>query len=222
MTAASEESAQAAVERAYRAVLEGIVSGRLTEGQWLRESALAEHVGVSRTPVREALKRLAAEGAVELHLNRGAQIATLSETDAVALFELRVHFEPMAVRLAVPRLDSERLDRLAELDERMRSLCAREQVVWSELTYANNEFHQIFIEHAGNRHLSLALQSVARPVTVARTFQRYTPAALERSMHHHAEILEAARAGDGEWASAVMQAHILATRHAQDAPPSAV
>lgn len=203
-----------AAERAYRAVSAMILSGEVVEGDWLREVALAEQIGVSRTPIREALSRLAAEGAVVMHPRRGAQLVSLSDEEMESLFDLRVRFEPLAAKLAVPRLAAEEIAELVTLSEQMEELLDATPPDWQEMTRLNNEFHAVFIRHAGNRHLSLAIQTVIRPVVVARTFQTYSPHALERSMRHHAELIDAARAGDGDWAEAVMRAHILAARHA--------
>lgn len=82
------------------------------------------------------------------------------------------------------------------------------------MTRLNNAFHAVFIREANNRHLALAIKTLTRPVSVVRTFQAYSTRGLERSMRHHAELVEAARLGDGEWAEAVMRAHILSARHA--------
>lgn len=208
------ESTGAAAERAYQGVMQLVLDGEAAEGSWLREQSLAEFLGVSRTPVRQALNRLAAEGVVDLVPNRGAQVTSFSEEDAEALFNLRARVEPLAVRLAVPRLTAERLDELADLASRMESLLAQDPFKPHEMSRLNNEFHAVFLEEAGNRHLTIAMQAVVRPVFVTRTFQRYNTASLQRSMQHHAELIQAARLGDEDWAEAIMRAHILAARHA--------
>lgn len=203
-----------AAERAYRSVLAMILSGEAPEGTWLRETTLAQQIGVSRTPVREALKRLAAEGAVEMHPNRGAQVVSLSVEETESLSELRVRIEPLAAKHAVPRLRSQHVDELVALADQMEALLRHDAPDWQEMSRLNNAFHAVFIREAGNRHLALAIQTVIRPVVVARTFQTYSDEALERSMRHHRELIDAARVGDGEWAEAVMRSHILAARHA--------
>ena len=80
-----------------------IASGDVAPGSWLREAALAERLGVSRTPVREALNRLAAEGIVEISRNKGAQVVSFSPEDVAGLYDVRAGFEPHAALLAVPR-----------------------------------------------------------------------------------------------------------------------
>lgn len=130
-----------------------------------------------------------------------------------ALYAVRAEFEPVATRLAVPLMTDEDVAHLADLSGRM------EQIVDAGgdrggLTALNNEFHAVFVERSGNRHLAIALQALFRPAVVTRTFRTYDERALQRSMQHHAELVEAAGARDGEWAEAVMRAHILSARHA--------
>lgn len=213
-TQGTDADAQDSAERAYRTVLAMIINGQAAEGSWLRETALAEQIGVSRTPIRQALNRLAAEGAVDLHPRRGAQVVSFGVEEMDSLFALRAQFEPLAARLAVPRLTEEHLAELTSLAAQMEQLVATDPSDSQEMTRLNNGFHEVFIREAGNKHLTLAIQTVSRPVFVARTFRQYSPAGLERSMRHHRELVEAARAGDGEWAEAIMRAHILAARHA--------
>ena len=211
--ATSKASSADAVKRAYRMVTEMIASGELAPGARLREQTLAETIGVSRTPVREALGRLSAEGVVELTPNRGAQVVSFSAEDVNAMFDVRSRLEPQAVALAVPRLSPEDLDQILEWSKEMGKLAASGRDL-ERLNALNSSFHGIFFDRCGNRLLAGALRGVIRPSIVALTFRRYTPRALERSMLHHAEIVEAATIGDAEWAESVMRAHILAARHA--------
>lgn len=191
-----------------------IASGQIEPGAKLREEALAAAIGVSRTPVREALRRLAAEGVVEMSPHRGARLVAYSRQDLDALFELRALLEPHAVLLAVPQLSDEDVQRLTDLATEMNDLVEHGAV--DRLSQLNNEFHRLFLDRSGNRLLAGALAGVIRPSIVARTFHRYTPEALSRSQAHHLELAAAARARDGQWAEAVMRAHILAARHTLD------
>lgn len=201
-----------AADRAYSQVLGMIASGELSAGSRLPEKALADITGVSRTPVRQALNRLGAEGVVELSRNKGAQVVSFSPSDIAALYEVRAQFEPQAVRLAVPRMTEGDRDQLAQMSSQMEAV-TREGSNPEQLTELNNSFHGLFLERCGNRHLITALQAVMRPAIVTRTFRQYDERALRRSMMHHAELVDAAQAKDGEWAEAVMRAHILAARH---------
>lgn len=202
-----------ASDRVYAALLTRISDGELAAGERLYEQALAQALGVSRTPVRDALKRLAAEGLVDTTPNKGAQVISFTAEDAATLYELRAQFEPVACRLSVPRLGESDLAELEDLDARMQEIVAGGHDP-AGLTGLNNAFHAVFVERCGNRHLSIALQALFRPAVVTRTFREYSPRSLERSMQAHQQLVEAALAGDGEWAEAVMRAHILSTRHA--------
>lgn len=208
----SQPSAADASERAYAALLSRISSGEIGAGERLFEQSLAQDLGLSRTPVRDALKRLAAEGLVDIEPHRGAQVISFTPEDVAALYSMRAEFEPVATRLAVPRMSDDDVQLLAELSERMERVVA-DGTDPGGLTALNNQFHAVFVEGSGNRHLSIALRALFRPAVVSRTFRTYTPRALERSMQHHAELVEAAAARDGEWAEAVMRAHVLSARH---------
>ncbi|GAA3862884.1 GntR family transcriptional regulator [Leifsonia kafniensis] len=212
--------ARAADESAYSQVRSIVVSGALPAGSWLRETNLAEQIGVSRTPIREALKRLAAEGLVEISPNKGAQIVSFTPQDVAELYDVRAGFEPHAVLLAVPLLTDDDIVRLAELNSQMEASVRLGQL--HELSALNAEFHGIFTERCGNRHFAIALQAIVRPAVVTHTFQKYSPAALNRSMLHHAELVAAAKARDAEWAEAVMRVHILAARNAAGTSPSSL
>ncbi|WP_312179758.1 GntR family transcriptional regulator [Arthrobacter sp.] len=202
-------------DSAYARLRTLITSGALGPGTRLREAALAERLGVSRTPVREALNRLAAEGLVEISRNKGAQVVSFSPEDVAGLYDVRAGFEPHAALLAVPRLSRDDVERLAELNSQMEDAAAAGNL--QALGALNSEFHGIFVDRCGNRHFAIALQTLMRPAVVAHTFGKYSPEALRRSMLHHAELVAAARAGDGEWAEAVMRTHILAARNAASA-----
>jgi DNA-binding GntR family transcriptional regulator len=213
------ESRSGALQRAYEGISHMIMMGELNPGVRLRESFLADALGVSRTPVREALRRLSAEGMVEMLPNRGAFLIGLSQQDLNALFELRARMEPYAVQLAVPLLTAAELDRMQVLVNEMNMAAAVSD--FDLLGRLNNEFHAMFLTRSGNRLLAGAVSSVIRPSIVRRVFHQYSPRALARSMAHHQEIVEAARAGDADWAEAVMRAHILAGRSTvRIAPPT--
>lgn len=206
----------AAANTAYHATLQLILRGEVKGGERLREESLAKIAGVSRTPVRQALNRLASEGVVLLSRNRGAVVVSLTDEDTLALLEARAHFEPYAAALAVPHLNESDLSRLVEINDRMRSLAENDDTKPMDLSRLNNQFHAVFVQRCGNRHVAGAIHSLLMPATVARTFGRYSPAALRRSIRHHDELVEAARAGDAAWVESLMRTHILAARHAYD------
>lgn len=195
-------------------ILQMIVSGEFTGGQWLRESALAEKLGVSRTPVRDALRELSALGVLDLVPHRGAKVREHSYADIEQIYRSRAVIEPAVVASAVPQLVKPELARLRRIAARMRTLQeadgAPSPQTRAELSRLNNDFHQVFIDSAENRPLALAAEHLRTPLLVARVFVSYSAQALERSLMHHDELIIAAEAGDADWAEAIMRAHILA------------
>jgi DNA-binding GntR family transcriptional regulator len=197
-----------AAEQAAQSLRDEILSGAIASGTRLGETDLANRLSVSRTPIREALSRLAAEGLVELQPNRGARVATWSTEQLRDIFELRLRLEPYAVRVAVPRLTD---DQLSELDELAGTMT---KVDRDQLVELNRRFHGLFIDAAGSPPVAAALRGVTHAAVVHQNFHDYPPDALRRSLHHHMEMVAAARAGDGDWAEAVMRAHLYNARAA--------
>ena len=204
---------RAAGESTARTLRDDILSGALPAGARLGEAELAGRFSVSRTPIREALSRLAAEGLVELQPNRGARVVSWSRDELAEIFTLRLQLEPHAVRQAVPKLDAGELAELGELAEEMARVGSpgRAQDLGA-IVELNRRFHGRLIEAAGNPALAAALRSVTHAAVVLQNFHDYTPDALRRSLNHHVEIVAAARAGDGDWAEAIMRAHLYNAR----------
>jgi len=182
-----------------------ILSGELAAGARLGETELAERLGVSRTPVREALSRLAAEGLVELVPNRGARVASWSVDELEGVFALRSMLEPRLTALAVPNASAVDLDELEELAVRMAETGETDL---DGLVPLNRAFHDRLVALAAAPALATALAAAVHSPLVARNFHAYDSVSLRRSTAHHVEIVAAARAGDPEWAAAVMTAHI--------------
>jgi DNA-binding GntR family transcriptional regulator len=192
-------------ERTLDTLREDILRGALPAGARLGEVELAERLGVSRTPVREALSRLAAEGLVELVPNRGARVASWTVDELEGVFALRSLLEPQLTALAVPHAAAADLDALDDLAARMVDLGDRDP---DALVPLNRAFHGRLVELAAAPALATALAGAVHSPLVARNFHAYDAASLQRSLAHHTEIVAALRAGDPEWARAVMTAHI--------------
>ncbi|HEY2220497.1 GntR family transcriptional regulator [Actinomycetospora sp.] len=208
MTAATH-SASRASERAQAALRDAILGGELAAGAHLGEVELAERLGVSRTPVREALSRLAAEGLVEAHAHRGARVVSFSAEDLDGIFDVRLALEPRATGRAAARVVDADLDALSDLAGRMLAVGspgAGQDL--DALVPLNREFHARLLEVADAPALSAALANVVHTPVVLRTFHAYDAASLARSLAHHAEIVAALRVGDADWASSVMRSHI--------------
>jgi DNA-binding GntR family transcriptional regulator len=203
------------VDKAYETVRSGIIAGRYLAGARLTEQEIASAVGVSRTPVREALRRLDAEGLVEFTPNLGAVVTTWSEADSDEVFELRAMLESYGVRRAATRASAEQVAELKRLAvSQYRESCERGPGHLERIADLNSQFHRRLQEAAGSPRLSRALAALIEAPLMMRTFQKYTPEDLERSAQHHLEIVRAVEARDAEWAAAVMLSHVHAARGA--------
>lgn len=193
-------------ERVYAAITRLIRNNHFVAGQPLRESAIAAELGVSRTPVREALRRMATEGTVEITPNRGATLVEFTDADISDIWSLRALLEPYAARLAAERATENNILRLEQLYEEMQQAVADMDL--DGLTDLNNEFHAEIVAASGSRVLHDALALVRKKILVRRTFGHYTSAQLQRSQQHHRDLVDAIRAGNGQWVESTMRAHI--------------
>jgi DNA-binding GntR family transcriptional regulator len=204
-----------AAARAYEMIKAEIISGRMTGNARLKEAELAELTGVSRTPVREALRWLEADGLVVLNPNSGAHVALWSAEDLREITDLRALLESFGASLAAKKISSEQVAHLQNLQTRMEEAIARanaESLI--QLAGLNKEFHLAIIEATGNHRLVSALQSIVEGPLIFRKFSVFSPEQIERSFSHHRDLIAALDAGDAEWAESTMRSHILAARSA--------
>lgn len=204
---------RSATEIAYEQIRGHLLDGRLPAGAPLREAELASLAGVSRTPVREALRRLDAEGLVELLPRRGARVAAWSDKELEDVFALRLRLEGLGARLAATRASVGAAERLHELAEAVVVAARRRDGHrFNEITGANNAFHAEVLALAGDDWLRCSVGAVVSRALVRHTFERYAPGDLRRSLAHHHELADAIAAGDPDWAESVMSSHIFAAR----------
>ncbi|GAA1382755.1 GntR family transcriptional regulator [Pseudonocardia kongjuensis] len=198
-----------AADRVHATLRAEILDGVRTAGSRLREEEIAAAQGTSRTPVREAIRRLAADGLAEIAPRRGAVVVAWDADDLDELFDLRVVLEGhAAARAAVSgRAD---LDRLHALCDRMEAL--RTPPDYPAITRLNLEFHREVHRAGGRRVLPELVARVVEAPLVQSTIRRYTPARLDRSFAQHRDLVAAIEAGDADWARAVMTAHLRAAR----------
>jgi DNA-binding GntR family transcriptional regulator len=203
----------AATEKTVTRLRQFILDGELEPGARLQEVELAAQLGVSRTPVREALRTLSSQGLVDLLPNRGARVVRWSVEDLEELYDLRVMLENHAVKRAASRITPAAIELLTDLCEQMedraRHGTKHDLLGLSEL---NSRFHRCIVDAADSPRLATMLATVVQIPLVVRTFVRYSPEALSRSMGHHRELTAALSAGAAEWAGAVMRSHISAAR----------
>ncbi|WP_406317428.1 GntR family transcriptional regulator [Streptosporangium sp. NBC_01639] len=187
-----------------------ILGGRYAPGDRLGEVELAEALSVSRTPVREALRRLQAEGLVEITANKGARVMEYPRGDLETIFELRARIEGLAARQAATIATAEHAEALHEVALAIREHAERGD---SDAVYRlNAEFHQSLVGIGGSAVLAQSISSLVHSPVLLRTYGSFDEEAMRRSVNHHIEIVAAIRAGDPEWAEAVMRAHLFSAR----------
>ncbi|GAB2832407.1 GntR family transcriptional regulator [Streptomyces daliensis] len=195
-------------ERVYDALLELITTRALKPGQHLVESELAQHLGVSRQPVREALQRLNTDGWVDLRPAQGAFVHEPTEEEADQLLTVRTLLEAEAARLAAANADKAGITALEELCVRGEAAVAEDDV--EAVVEANAAFHAKVMDLARNAVLSELAAQVDR-----RVRWYYTPIARQRGLQswiEHRELIAAIAARDEQEATRVMRTHTEHTR----------
>jgi DNA-binding GntR family transcriptional regulator len=193
-------------ERVYERVRTDILSSTLAPGAELNEAALAASLGVSRGPVREAIKHLAAEGLVTMRARRGPVVSSLTHEELIDAYQVREALEALGVRLATSRLTTEQLDRLQELNESME-LCVDMNAVEGFFD-KNEQFHGLLVEASGNRKLIEMYEQLASQMGRYRTQSLVLRGTMKRSIAEHNAILRALRKRDPERAARLLVEHI--------------
>lgn len=204
-----------AVAKAYADIRRRIIAGDYPQGARLKEEDLSVEVGVSRTPIREALRRLAIEGMVELRPNYGAFVSTWSSKDLEQMFDLRATLEGSVAAMAAGRINGAIIGELRGLAERMDDAALeRDAEALERIAELNDTFHKTILAAAESPRLSRLMGQLVELPIVLRTFNCYDEEGLRRSLGHHRELVAAFAARDPAWAEAVMRSHVLAAKHA--------
>ena len=204
-----------AVDVAYQAIRRAIIEGAYPAGSRLPEEELSERIGVSRTPIRQALRQLEHQGHVELRPRRGAWVSSWTEEDIAEVYGVRAQLESYGAQLAAQKIGALELRHLEECCLRMEAIeDARQPGFLDELGELNNEFHASLLRATGNRRLMISLASIVETPLILRVYHSYDERRRYEAMRHHREILGAVAARDGEWAAATMRVHILSARSA--------
>jgi DNA-binding GntR family transcriptional regulator len=190
----------------FKTLREAILRGELKPGERLMELQLASKLGVSRTPIREAIRMLEQEGLAVTIPRRGAEVARMTLKDMEDVLEIREALDELAVQVACTRITQEQLDRLRKVKEEFE-LCTRGSDV-KKIALADVAFHDVIYEATGNPKLVSMLSNLREQI------YRYRVEYLKDSRNYpilireHETILEALRLRDKEQATAAMQEHV--------------
>ncbi|WP_405970531.1 GntR family transcriptional regulator [Streptomyces sp. NBC_00988] len=197
--------------RTYEQVRDAILSGVLEPGTWVSQVQLAARLNVSRTPLREALRRLQTEGLVQLDFNRRLRVAPLSVPDLESLYALRIVSEPLAVRISVPQLGKDELDEAADCLDRLRRADHGDQ---DAVIIPHRRFHFLLFSHCEDR-LRLQVEEMwdhaVRYVSLYHRAEDFRLGLITMGRSEHERIFAAAAARDGALAGRLVAEHLART-----------
>jgi DNA-binding GntR family transcriptional regulator len=191
------------VTRVLRAA---ILEGRLVPGQRLTEPELAQRLGVSRTPIREALRELEHEGLLQRVPGRGTVVAEISSQDVEDIYAVKSALECAAVRAACTRIAVAELAGLESLLQQMKALSAAGDLL--PYSRVSRQFHELLIRSSGNRWLEETYRTLDVRIQQLRNYALATPSRPKLSVAEHEAILAAVRRRDGATAERLIRAHV--------------
>lgn len=194
-----------------------ILSNRLAPGTHIQEEVVAAALRISRAPVREALRLLAAEDLVTITPRRGAIVKVLSPQEFLAAYQVREALEVLAIRLAVPRLTADDMLALRDLHEQMTACAERADV--RRFFELNTAFHALLVERSGNGRLQQMYRQLMNQMRRYRMRSMALRGGLERSLTEHAALLEAIRRRDEDAAARLLSEHIQVPQRILQASP---
>jgi DNA-binding GntR family transcriptional regulator len=198
-------------DETVKRIREMILRGALAGGEKIDEKGLSERMGVSRTPIREALRTLSSEGYIDLVPRRGAFVARVSDADIKELFEVMSGLEGLCVRLAMPRLTDKDLEKLEALHAAMEEQYARRD--HKAYLKINWEIHGYIQKRSENKLLNEIIDGLRKKITLFRQQQLYQPGRFDLSIQEHRDLMAAIRQRDAVAAEKALAHHLLRQGH---------
>jgi DNA-binding GntR family transcriptional regulator len=202
-----------ASEQAYAKIRAHLLSGAVRPNEQLTEDQLAQITGVSRTPVREAVRRLEDELLLVRSDTKRLFVADWSRDDIEEMFALRQMLEGHAAARAARRLSREAIARLEAVNHALKEAVAQDPPDVAQFLEANRCFHEAIIDAADSPRLGQLLAKLIEAPVVLRTARTYSRDDLRQSARDHDELIAAFAARDGDWARAVMGSHLRRAFH---------
>ena len=196
--------------RVFQKIREDILNGKYKENDELRENTIGKELGVSRTPVREALRQLELEGLVTIIPNRGAYVTGISNKDIWDIYVMRSMLEGLCARWAAEHITDEQLDELEEAILLSEFQMKKESGFSPEQVAAlDSKFHSVLYEASGSRMLSRVLADFHNYVQMARKTSVVSEERARKSIREHRQILRAIHDRDAEMAEQLANEHII-------------
>ncbi len=193
-------------EKVYQNLRSDILSGTFRDREELKETALAKTYGVSRTPVREAIRQLALEGLVDTIPNRGAYVHNIHEKDVKDVYAIRSLLEGLAARWAVENITDEQIEAMEEV--LYMSEYYRRKELWEQVYVCDNKFHDLMYAASGSHLLEHMLRTFHEYVQQVRKSALQNEKRAKSSFEEHAAILEAIKKRQADEAAALAKQHI--------------
>ncbi len=193
-------------ERIRKALETEIASGRIEPGKRLDEQEIALQFGVSRTPVREAFRMLAASSFVDLRGRQGAMVRSIAGHTLVEMFQVMAELEGLCARLAARRIKPEQMARIDAIHKRLEAACDPQGV--DAFYDINQEFHEAVYEASCNAFLAAQTRGLRNQVAAYRRRVTRMPTRLDATLSEHSAVIEAIRAHDAERAHSAMRNHV--------------
>ena len=195
-------------DQVYEALERDILSGKYRDGELLSENRISQETGASRTPVREALRRLETEGLTQTLPNRGVAVRPVTAADARDIYEIRMRVEGLAARRAASSAGSEDVRVLFEVAELQEFYASRSNA--EQLKILDTQFHEEIYRLCGSEYLMQMLRDMHRRIQRFRKLSMQEPGRISVIPKEHRSIAEAIRDGDPDRAERLMIAHIHA------------
>lgn len=199
--------------RAYLVIRDAILTGTLTSGAHLREETLAEMTATSRTPVREALGRLVAEG-LAVEENRSRYVADFSPSEIMVMFDMRARLEGYAGRLAASHITPPELEEMSRLIGQIDALdVENSETATEDFLELNERFHAGILAAARSTQLRIMIRPVmSAPVALLKRHVMAQAISIRASNAQHREIHRALSSGDPDWSEAAVKLHVISTK----------
>ena len=199
-----------AADQAYSYVRERVISGDFAAGTRLTEWQIADALGTSRTPVREAMRRLVGDGFLRFQRNYGTFVGTYTAKEIGELFDVRALLESEVAGAAARGISAMQLERLtilqAQIEEAGRRSGPRNNL--ARIATLNRDFRLVVAQASDSPRMVNMLTNAIQAPVVQQTFGRYSEGQLQRSFHHHRELIDAFRTGTASWARDAMSCHV--------------
>jgi len=193
-------------KKVYRILKERIIKGDLAQGSKLFEAKIAEQLGVSRTPVREAIRELAAERFVKISPNQGVEISNISIEDIQEVLQIRAVLEGLAAKLATTKITKEKIKELENFNKNMKKFISKDDIL--NFIKESEKFHGLILNICGNNRLIRIRKNLDEQIYKYRSISLNIPGRLKHALEEHKKITEALKQGDLLKADELSKMHI--------------